>query len=35
MSEKWRQGQTLRVARREPYATASAKILPLHMLQKK
>ena len=35
MSDKWRQGQTLRVARREPYATASAKILPLHMLQKK
>ena len=35
MSEKWRQGQTLRVARREPYTTASAKILPLHILQKK
>ena len=35
MSDKWRQGQTLRVARREPYTTASAKILPLHILQKK
>jgi len=34
MSDKWRQGQTLRVLRREPYSTGSAKILPLHILQK-
>jgi hypothetical protein len=34
MSDKWRQGQTLRVVRREPYTTASAKILPLHMIIK-
>ena len=34
MSELWRQTQTLQVVRREPYATASAKILPLHLLQK-
>ncbi|HWP92022.1 MAG TPA: hypothetical protein VNN20_07485 [Thermodesulfobacteriota bacterium] len=35
MSDKWRQGQTLRVLRREPYSTGSAKILPLHILQKR
>jgi hypothetical protein len=35
MSDQWRQAQTLRVVRREPYATASAKILPLHILQKR
>jgi hypothetical protein len=34
MSDHWRQGQTLRIVRREPYITASAKILPLHILQK-
>ncbi|MDP2689482.1 MAG: hypothetical protein Q8P48_05150, partial [Deltaproteobacteria bacterium] len=33
MSEQWEQGQTLRVVRREPYTTASAKILPLHILR--
>ncbi len=33
MSERWEQGQTLRVVRREPYTTASAKILPLHILR--
>lgn len=31
MSDQWVQGGTLRVARREPYTTASAKILPLHI----
>lgn len=35
MVERWREGQTLRVVRREPYATAAAKILPLHILQKR
>ena len=35
MAEQWRHGQTLKVIRREPYATASAKILPLHVLQKR
>ncbi|MGH7799087.1 MAG: hypothetical protein ACREOW_00480 [Thermodesulfobacteriota bacterium] len=35
MSDHWRQGKTLRVVRREPYSTSSAKILPLHILQKK
>ncbi|MGH7892024.1 MAG: hypothetical protein ACREN0_07120, partial [Thermodesulfobacteriota bacterium] len=33
MSEQWEQGRTLRVVRREPYTTASAKILPLHILK--
>jgi hypothetical protein len=33
MSERWEQGRTLRVVRREPYTTASAKILPLHILK--
>ncbi len=33
MAELWREGQTLRVVRREPYATGSAKILPLHILK--
>ena len=35
MSDQWRQAHTLQVIRREPYSTASAKILPLHILQKK
>lgn len=35
MADQWRHGQTLRVIRGEPYSTASAKILPLHILQKK
>ena len=33
MSEIWRDGRTLRVIRREPYATPTAKILPLHLLR--
>ncbi len=33
MVEKWRQGDALRVARREPYTTSSSKILPLHILK--
>jgi hypothetical protein len=33
MSERWQQGRTLRVVRREPYTTATAKILPLHILK--
>ena len=35
MSERWQQGRMLRVVRREPYRTASAKILPLHILKGK
>jgi hypothetical protein len=35
MADQWRQGQTLRVLRREPYSTGAAKILPLHVLHKK
>jgi hypothetical protein len=31
MSERWQQGRMLRVVRREPYTTATAKILPLHI----
>jgi hypothetical protein len=31
MTQHWRQGGTLRLVRREPYQTASAKILPLHL----
>ena len=31
MTQHWRQGDTLKVVRREPYQTASAKILPLHL----
>lgn len=31
MVQHWRQGQTLRLVRREPYQTASAKVLPLHL----
>ena len=30
MAEIWRQGQTLRVVRKEPFSTGVAKILPLH-----
>lgn len=33
MAGVWRQAETLRVVRREPYATPSAKILPLHILR--
>jgi hypothetical protein len=31
MAETWRDGGTLRVVRREPYATRGAKVLPLHV----
>ncbi len=31
MAQRWRAGQTLRVVRREPYRTGTAKILPLHV----
>ena len=31
MTEHWRQGKTLKLLRREPYQTESAKILPLHL----
>lgn len=34
MAERWRDGQTLRVIRREPFASGAAKILPLHILRK-
>ncbi len=33
MSELWADGDTLRVVRREPYATGGAKVLPLHVLR--
>jgi len=33
MAEQWRDGRTLRVVRREPYATGVAKVLPLHILK--
>lgn len=33
MIRQWRQGNTLRLVRREPYATSSAKILPLHIFK--
>jgi hypothetical protein len=31
VSKIWRGAGTLRVVRREPYATASAKVLPIHV----
>ncbi len=34
MADVWEQTDTLRVVRREPHVTASAKILPLHILPK-
>jgi hypothetical protein len=34
MVDQWRHGNVLRIVRGEPYSTASAKILPLHILQK-
>jgi hypothetical protein len=34
MADVWRGGDTLRVVRREPYATAAGKILPLHVLDR-
>jgi hypothetical protein len=33
MADYWRGARTLRVVRREPYATAAAKILPLHVIR--
>jgi hypothetical protein len=33
MADVWRQAETLRIVRREPYATAVGKILPLHILR--
>ena len=33
MAGVWRDGGTLRVRRQEPYSTAAAKILPLHLLR--
>jgi hypothetical protein len=33
MAGFWQDGQTLRVVRREPHSTPSAKILPLHLLR--
>jgi hypothetical protein len=32
MADIWRESDTLRVVRREPYQTAAAKILPLHLV---
>jgi hypothetical protein len=32
MAAQWRQAGTLRVVRREPYATGSMKVMPLHLL---
>ena len=33
MARHWRDAGTLRVVRREPYATMAAKILPLHVIK--
>ena len=33
MAEQWRQSNTLRVVRREPYETRTAKVMPLHVLR--
>jgi hypothetical protein len=35
MAECWQEGHTVRVVRREPYITGAAKILPLHILQRR
>jgi hypothetical protein len=32
MADTWRKAGTLRVKRREPYATRAGKVLPLHVL---
>jgi hypothetical protein len=32
MANEWRRGETLRVVRREPFASGSRKILPLHVM---
>ncbi len=34
MVDLWREGGTVRVARREPYVSASGKILSLHLLKR-
>jgi len=34
MAERWRQADTLKVVRRNPYVTPAGKILPLHILSK-
>jgi hypothetical protein len=34
MAHYWRDGEMLRVLRREPYATKAAKILPLHLIRR-
>jgi hypothetical protein len=33
MADAWRDGGTLRVVRREPYATGAGKVLPLHVVR--
>jgi len=33
MAQHWRDARTLRVVRREPYATRAAKVLPLHVIR--
>jgi hypothetical protein len=33
MADQWRQGRILRLVRREPHASGSAKVLPLHMMR--
>jgi hypothetical protein len=35
MASIWRDGETLRVLRQEPYATQSAKVLPLHVASRR
>ena len=34
MADQWRQAGTIRVWRREPYATSTAKVLPLHVIKR-
>jgi hypothetical protein len=34
MASAWEHGHTVRVERREPYATGSAKVLPLHLVRR-
>jgi hypothetical protein len=33
MAGIWGEGGTLRVVRREPYATSASKVLPLHVVR--
>jgi hypothetical protein len=35
MAEIWRDGQTVRVLRRAPYATGAGKVQPLHVLARR